>query len=55
MKIAGTVQNWLILCPGELKDRVSTLVGSLKMIASRSGRITGRGEELPPRRFQPGG
>jgi len=41
MKIAGTVQNWTILCPGSLKDRLKTLVATLKLIASRPGRITG--------------
>ncbi|PUZ42655.1 hypothetical protein GQ55_9G599400 [Panicum hallii var. hallii] len=41
MRIAGTVQNWTILCRGNLKDRLTTWAEDLKRIASRPGRITG--------------
>jgi hypothetical protein len=41
LKIAGTLQNWIILCPGNQKDKLSSLVEELRKIASRPGRITG--------------
>jgi len=41
LKIAGTLQNWIILCPANLKDSLSSLVEELRKTASRPGRITG--------------
>lgn len=49
MRIAGIAQNWIILCPGNLKDRLSAnlkdrlsaWIRELKKITSRPGRITG--------------
>ena len=41
LKIAGTLQNWIILCPGNMKDSLSSLVEKLRKNASRPQRITG--------------
>jgi hypothetical protein len=41
VRIAMTVQNWIIVCPAELKNKLSGSIGELKRIASRPGRITG--------------
>ena len=44
LKIAGTLQNWIILCPANLKDSLSSLVEELRKNASRPQRITGWSE-----------
>ena len=43
MRVVIVTQNWIILCPAEMKNKLCGCIGELKKIACKPGRLNGLG------------